>query len=81
MLLGRKFELTKTSLQSLLAIYDCCLAHPTSLNFSGRDWLWGGVAARSGEVHTFSWGSFLVSFCVSQFPIIAVPQSRGVDLC
>ena len=40
---ARKFELTKTSRESLLAAYDCWLAHPTSsytppgasLNFAG----------------------------------------------
>ena len=30
MLLGRKFEITKTPRESLLAAYDCCLAHLTS---------------------------------------------------
>ena len=53
-LLARKFEKTKTSRESLLAAYDCCLAHPTSsytppgasLNFAGRGCLWGTVAAR-----------------------------------
>ena len=48
-LLARKFELTKTSCESLLAAYDCWLAHPTSLytppggslNFAGRGCLSG----------------------------------------
>ena len=42
-LLARNFESTKTSRESLLDAYDCCLAHPTpshtpseaSLNFGG----------------------------------------------
>ena len=48
MLLARKFEITKTSRESLLAAYDCCLAHPTSpytlsrasLDFAGRSCLY-----------------------------------------
>ena len=88
-LLARKFELTKTSRQSLRTAYDCCLAHRTSsytppgasLKLAGRGWLWGAVRLPASEVKTFSWGSFFVSCCVPQISTTAVPESQGVDLC
>ena len=73
MLLVRNFESTKIPRESLLNTYDCCLAHPTpSHTPSGASLISGAVVAceelqlSASEVQTFSWGLFLVSFCVPQ---------------
>ena len=89
-LLPRKFEITKTSRESLLAAYDRCLAHPTSsytapgasLNFAGRGCLWGAV--RGCPLVKCTHVQLVIVFGLvlcTQISTTAAPQSRGVDLC
>ena len=87
-LLARNFESTKTSRESLLDAYDCCLAHPTpshtpsgaSLNFGGCCCLWGAVAVRKWSA-TFSWGLIFVSFlCTPNFDQFRPLQHLKVEV-
>ena len=75
MLLARKFDLTKTC-ESLLAVYDCCLAHPTSSytpphcfvpQFRGLWLLMGSCSCPLVKCTLFNWGSFLSRFVYPKF--------------
>ena len=88
MFLARKFEITKTSRESLLADYGCCLAHPTSLYtpagasliFTGRGCLWGAVAARWWSAHIQLGIVFCLVLCTPNFDTYTPDQLHSVVL-
>ena len=87
-LLAAKFELTKASRESLLAATTAGWRTPRrDTPYQERPSISRALVAceelwlPAGELHTFCWGSSFVSFRVPQILTMAVPQSRGVNLC
>ena len=83
-LLARKFEITKTSRESLLVAYDCCLAHLTTshtppgafLNFAGCGCWWGSIAARQWIARVPLGIGFCLVLCSPNFKHCSASKSR-----